>query len=309
MLIYFNASLAKFYFFGAFFYFLYQVITVADDKKTYEVLKACAYFVGIEVFMRTTKGSISYEASKYLVILFMFMGMFYKGISGKAYAYFIYLMFLIPSIFVASTTLSFDANFRTNIAFVLSGPVCLGIAALFCYDKKVSHEQLSTILLYILLPILAHTAYLFLYTANVEEVLSGTGSNRATSGGWGANQVSTALGMGMLILTMRLFSKSPGLVLKLVNIGLLALVTFRAVVTFSRGGVIAAFMTIAAFLVIYYSRVTAKKKNEILLVFLLFTFSMVGTWIVTSNETSGLVELRYANKDHLGREKEDLTTG
>src|SRR5690606_20395251 len=67
--------------------------------------------------------------------------------------------------------------------------------------------------------------------------------------------------------------------------------------------------TIAAFLVIYYSRVTAKKKNEILLVFLLFTFSMVGTWIVTSNETSGLVELRYANKDHLGREKEDLTTG
>ncbi|HLV40397.1 MAG TPA: hypothetical protein VKY47_13135, partial [Xanthomarina sp.] len=74
MLIYFNTSLAKLYFFGAFFYFLYQIIRVADNKKTYEVLKACAYFVGIEVFMRTTKGSVSYEASKYLVILFVMMG-------------------------------------------------------------------------------------------------------------------------------------------------------------------------------------------------------------------------------------------
>src|SRR5690606_24239899 len=121
---------------------------------------------------------------KYLVILLMCFGMFYKGISGKAYPYFIYLMFLIPSIFVASTTLSFDANFRTNIAFVLSGPVCLGVAALFCYDKKVTHERLSTVLLFILLPILTHTAYLFLYTPNIQEVLPGTGPNRDASRRW-----------------------------------------------------------------------------------------------------------------------------
>jgi hypothetical protein len=309
LIIYFNESLAKVYFLAAFVFFLYRIVGAHEASKTFEVLKACAYFVGAEVFFRTTKGAFSYEAGKYLVILLMLLGMFYRGLSGKGYPYFIYLMFLIPSIFVASTTLSFDANFRTNIAFVLSGPVCLGVAALFCYDKKVSHGQLTTILLYMMLPIIAHTAYLFLYTPNVEEVLSGTGSNRATSGGWGANQVATALGIGMLVLTMRLFSKSPGLILKLVNIGLLALVTFRAVVTFSRGGVIAAFMTIAAFLVIYYTRVGTKKKNEILMVFLMFTFSMAATWVISSSQTSGLIDLRYANKDHLGREKEDVTTG
>uniref|UniRef100_UPI0040497B67 O-antigen ligase family protein n=1 Tax=Gelidibacter sp. TaxID=2018083 RepID=UPI0040497B67 len=309
ILIYLNETLSKFYFFAAFVFFLYRIIVAHNDSKTFEILKACAYFVGAEVFFRTTKGAISYEAGKYLVILLMLLGMFYKGLSGKGYPYFIYMMFLIPSIFVASTTLSFDVNFRTNIAFVLSGPICLGIAALFCYDKKVSQEQLSTILLYMMLPILAHTAYLFLYTPDLEEVLSGTGSNREASGGWGANQVSTALGIGMLVLTMRLFSKSPGLILKLINIGLLGLVSFRAVVTFSRGGVIAAFMTIAAFLIIYYTKVTSKKKNEILIVFLLFSFSMAATWVITSNQTAGLIDLRYANKDHLGREKQDLSTG
>ncbi len=300
---------AKIYFLTAFVFFLYKIIIAHEDLKTYEILRACAYFVGAEVFFRSTNGAFTYEAGKYMVILLMFLGMFYKGLSGKAYPYFIYLMFLVPSIFVASTTLSFDANFRTNIAFVLSGPVCLGIAALFCYDKKVTNEQLSNILLFILLPVIAHTAYLFRYNPSIESVLSGTGSNFATSGGFGPNQVSTALGMGMLILTIRLFTKSPGLALKLVNIGLLGLVAFRAAVTFSRGGVIAAFMTIAAFLVVYYAVVSVKKKNEILMVFLLFVFSMAATWTISSAQTSGLIDLRYANKDAAGREKQDVTTG
>ncbi|MCX7549077.1 O-antigen ligase family protein [Xanthomarina sp. F1114] len=309
ILIYLNESIAKAYFFIAVFYFLYRIITVADNKKTYEVLKACAYFVGAEVFFRTTGGAISYEAGKYLVIVFVLIGMFYSGLSGKGYPYFIYLMFLIPSIFVASTTLSFDANFRTNIAFVLSGPVCLGLAALFCYDKRISHKQMSQILLFMLLPIIAHTAYVYLYTPNLKEVLSSTASNRAASGGWGANQVSAALGLGMFLIAIRLFTKSPSLPLKLLNVGVLGLITFRAITTMSRGGVIAAIMTIIVFLFYYYRQSRSKKRNELIAIFGLFCISLVMTWFVSVNQTGGLVGLRYENKDHLGREKESLTTG
>ena len=39
------------------------------------------------------------------------------------------------------------------------------------------------------------TTYLFLYTPSIKSVLSGTGSNFATSGGFGPNQVSTILGL------------------------------------------------------------------------------------------------------------------
>ena len=117
-------------------------------------------------------------------------------------------MLLVPSVFVASTTLSFDANFRTNIAFVLSGPFCLGVSALFCYDKKVTKKQLNNMLVYMVMPLISHTAYIFFYNPSVRDVLTGTGSNRAASGGWGANQVATVLGLGMFIIAIRLFSKS-----------------------------------------------------------------------------------------------------
>ncbi|WP_417866919.1 O-antigen ligase family protein [Xanthomarina gelatinilytica] len=308
-LIYFNESLAKPYFYIAVFYFIYRIITVADNKKTLEVLKACAYFVGAEVFFRTTGGAISYEAGKYMVIVLVLIGMVYSGLSGKGYPYFIYLMLLIPSIFVASTTLSFDANFRTNIAFVLSGPVCLGLAALFCYDKRITNEQLSQILLYMVLPIIAHTAYIYLYTPDLKEVLNGTGSSRAAAGGWGANQVSAVLGLGMFLMSVRLFTKSPSMGLKLLNALILGLISFRAVTTMSRGGVIAAIMTFLIFLFYYYRHSHTKRRNEVIAIFGLFCISLVLTWMVSVNRTGGLVDLRYANKDHLGREKGDVTTG
>lgn len=293
----------------AFFYFFYRIITVSANEKTIEVLKACAYFVGAEVFFRATKGAISYEAGKYMVILFIIIGMFYKGLSGKGYPYFIYLMLLIPSIFIASTTLSFDANFRTNIAFVLSGPICLGLSALFCYDKRVTFGQMSQILLYMLLPIIAHTAYVYFYAPDLRDVLTSTASNRAAAGGFGANQVASALGLGMFIVGVRIFINSRTLGLKLLNFVLLIIISYRAVVTFSRGGVITGILCISIFLVIYYFQAKAKIRNQVFGVFVLFLGALVLAWTISSNQSGGLADKRYANQNAAGIEKEDVTTG
>ena len=309
MVVYFNEKLAIAYFFSALLYFIFRIVVVPNKQKTVEILIACAYFVGAEVFLRMTRGAISYEAGKYLVIFFMIMGMFYKGISGNGYPYFLYLMLLVPSIFVASTTLSFDANFRTNIAFVLSGPVCLGVAALFCYGKTISFGSINRILLHMGLPIITHTVYILFYNPSVREVITNTTSNRAASGGWGANQVATVLGLGMFIFAVRFFSKSPTLRLKILNLLIFSVITFRAIVTFSRGGFIGAILTILVFLFFYYLVVNYRKKNELLFVFLLFGSTLTFTWIYSVNQTDGFINLRYTNKDHLGREKSDVTTG
>ena len=309
MLIYLNEDLAKIYFAIALILFLYRIIVAPDHLKTVEVLYACAYFVGAEVLLRMTRGAISYEAVKYLVILFTTLGMFYKGVSGNGYPYFLYILLLIPSIFVASTTLSFDANFRTNIAFVLSGPVCLGWAALFCYEKKVTINQINKLLMYMLLPIVAHTSYIFFYNPSVESVLRNTGSNFASSGGWGANQVATILGLGVFICTTRLFVKSPNLGLKILNAVLFCAIGFRAIVTFSRGGVITAVIAIAAFLIIYFISASKNKRTSLISMLLPFVLVLSITWMISLNQTNGWIELRYENKNHLGREKDDVTTG
>ncbi|WP_229719251.1 O-antigen ligase family protein [Winogradskyella schleiferi] len=307
--IYLNESIAKAYFVIAVLYFLFRLITGAKNRKTFEVLKACAYFVGAEVFFRTTKGAVSYEAGKYLVIVFIILGMFYKGISGKGYPYFIYLMLLIPSIFVASTTLSFDANFRTNIAFVLSGPVCLGLSSLFCYDKTITFKQMSKILLYMLLPIIAHTVYVYFYAPDLKDLLTSTASNRAAAGGFGSNQVATALGLGMFIVGIRLFVNSPSIGLKILNVVLLVFISYRAVVTLSRGGVVAAVICLVAFIIMYFNSARSKAKNQIIGVTILFVGALFAAWVVSSDQTSGMTEKRYANQNAAGIEKKDVTTG
>lgn len=290
-------------------YFLYRIVMSPPSKVTMNVLLACAYFVGIEILFRMTKGGLAYEASKYLVILFVLMGMFYKGVSGKGYAYFIYLVLLVPSIVVASFTLTLEAKFRSNITFVLSGPVCLGLAALFCYDRKVSYEQIHKIIRNVLLPIVSTTTYLFLYTPSIKDRLSGTASNSALSGGFGPNQVSTILGLGIFCVIVRLVLKSPNLFLKLFNLILLGAMTFRAIVTFSRGGVLAAVLVTAAFFGTVVLRLKIKRLVPLFGSLFLLVSILSVTWIISSNQTRGLIDKRYANEDALGREKKDLSTG
>ena len=133
---------AKVYFIIVVVYFLIKIFTCPNSKRVEEILFACAYISGSEVLFRMTKGAISYEACKYLVIMFVLIGLFFKGINSGAYPYFFFLIALVPAIIVASKTLGYQSDFRRSIAFVLSGPVCLGLATLFTYDKKITNEKI-----------------------------------------------------------------------------------------------------------------------------------------------------------------------
>lgn len=290
-------------------FFIFNVIVSPKHGKTMWVLFGCAYIAAAESLFRMTGGGLFYEFSKYFIILLMLIGMFFNGISGKAYPYFIYLILMVPAVLVASINLGYDLNFRTSVAFVLSGPVCLGISALYCYEKRLTQEQLLQIVACMSFPIITMTTHIFLYNPSVKEVLSGTGSNFATSGGFGPNQVSTLLGLGMIALVVRFFLKSPTLFLKGFNLILLCAVSFRALVTFSRGGVFAAIIVIAAFLWILYLQSGYRQKQQIIGMFTILVLGGMITWWISSNQTEGLLDNRYANKDTIGREKEDITTG
>jgi hypothetical protein len=303
------SSFSKLYFIVVCSFFIFKLITVDKRHKTMWVLFGCAYIAAAESLFRMTGGGLFYEFSKYFIILLMLIGMFFNGVSGKAYPYFIYLILLVPAVLVASVNLGFDLNFRTSVAFVLSGPVCLGISALYCYDKRLSQEQLIQVVACISFPIITMTTHIFLYNPSVKDVLSGTGSSFATSGGFGPNQVSTILGLGMVALVVRFFLKSPTLFLKVFNLTLLLAVSFRALVTFSRGGVFAAIIVIAAFLWILYQKSGYRQKQQIIGMFMLLVSVGILTWWISSNQTSGLLDNRYSNKDAIGREKEDITTG
>lgn len=309
ILVFFFRSFGNIYFFLIVGYFLFKIINAPKQLMAFEVIKACAYVLAVEVLLRMTGGVIFYEASKYLVILFVLIGLYYKGFHKKAAIYFLYLILLIPSIYVSLYLLDVGVNIKNAIAFNLSGPVCLGISALFCFGVKVSKVQLETIINYAIYPLTSVLVFIFIFNPNVSEVATGTGSNFAASGGFGPNQVSTVLGLGMFLVTARYFYFSKTKLLRYIDLILIILFAFRAIVTFSRGGVFTGIAMIIAFVFFQYRTMDKKNKNRLFASMGLFLIVASLTWLLSIAQTNGFIEKRYANQNALGQEKSDVTTG
>ena len=301
--------LALAYFLGITVFFSYKILMASKKNKAFYVLFACAYLVGAEVFLRMNNGTLAYEAIKYLIILFMLIGLISNSFSNKSLVYVVYILLLIPGIFVAVSDMGFETNIRKAIAFNLSGPICLGITAVFCYKRAIAFNQMKMVLLALLLPLISMTVYLFLFTPNLQEAITSTESNFATSGGFGPNQVATVLGIGMFVLATRFFMSKEIFLNRFIDLLLLGILTYRALITFSRGGVLTAIIMILFFISIYYLKVNLKTKFRIKLSLVIFLVMVLFTWAYSSFQTSGFIEKRYANQDASGREKEDVTTG
>lgn len=283
-------------------------IIIERKNRGNEALMAAAYIAGAEVFYRQTGALIFYETGKYAVILFLIVGMFFKGTSSRTVPYWLYLLILFPGVLIASLNFSYDAEVRKLIAFNLAGPVCLGVSALYCYYKKIKREDFQRVLLMLLMPIIAQAVYLYLYTPSMDDVRISLSGNYTATGGYGPNQISTVFGLGCFLLATRLFIIRDKLI-NLVDLVLLAFIGYRGTITFSRGGIFTAIVCIMAFLSLYYYKQDIKKiSGTNIRIFVIIGISIL-VWTVSSLETRGLIGNRYTNKTASGELKKDITTG
>lgn len=309
IVVYLVPAMSNIYLLGIFLFFIRSILLSPKEEKTIRVLLACSYIVGAEVFIRMTGGSILYEASKYMVIFYCLLGLVLTRMSAFSFSYLIYILLLIPGVFITGFNIGENTVLRKAIAFNLSGPVCLGIVAIFCYKRVIKYIDFQRLLYSIALPIITTTVYLFLYNPNVREVITGTGSNFDTSGGFGPNQVATVLGLGMFIFAVRFFTRSNSYVLKGINLFLLCIISYRGIITFSRGGIVVAIIMIGFFFLFYFKKSTSKNKKRISFLLTLFIIISFVVWTISSIETKGFIDKRYSNEDALGREKQDVSTG
>lgn len=284
-------------------------IILKTSNKRNEVLYVSAYVVGSEVLLRMTGGNFLNEFSKYGVMLFMLMGIFYSSFSKNSIPYWIYLLFLVPGIVISTVTLDISTDVRKAITFNIVGPVCLGLCSIYTYRRRISLPELSNVLLAAGLPILSTACYLFFYSPDIKDVVTGTSSNFETSGGFGPNQVSTILGLGFFIFFARMLLNSPNKRYFLINLFFALVITFRAIVTFSRGGVITGAVMIVLLLATLYLLANIQAKLKLNVVIILTVLAGMGVWAYSSLQTSGLIEKRYANQDAAGREKVDRLGG
>ena len=263
-----------------------------------------AYVVGSEVFLRMTGGNPLYEISKYSVMGFLFIGVIYTGLSKNATPYWLFLLILIPSVILSTAVLNFDTNMRTAIAFNISGPVCLGVASIYNFRRKISLDLMNSILLCMGLPIVTTMVYLIFYAPNIRETITSTSSNFQTSGGFGPNQVATILGLGMFIFFSRIVLESKTKFMVILNLILSIVISYRGMLTFSRGGMFTGFFMIILLLLFLYFKSNYKGRVKLNYLLVLFVIAAMTIWTYTSFQTSGLINKRYANQDARGITKE-----
>src|SRR5690606_28678149 len=250
---------------------------------------------------RMTKAFFFYETGKYAIMFFSLLGIFYLGFKKNAFPYVLYLLLLLPGILVSYESISYDANFRNAVLFNLSGPICLSIVSVFIFGRTITLNKFLKILDYMVYPIISMTIYIVLYSPDIREVITNTASNSAVSGGYGPNQVATVLGLGVFLLLSRLLIPYKNILVHWTMMFFMILMAYRALLTFSRGGVLVAVVMSVVFVVIIYFSTSLKNKARITLKMTGIGLVTLAIWSFTLFQTGGLIGNRYANEDALDR--------
>lgn len=282
---------------------------IQSKNKQNEALLMAAYAVSAEIVLRMTGGTFVNEYGKYLVMLFLFLGMLFSGFSRNALVYWLFLFFLVPSVVLSTVTLDITTDVKKAIVFNISGPVCLGISAIYCYKRELTFQRLLGIITAFSLPLLCLVTYLYFYTPNIQDVVTGTQSNFETSGGFGPNQVSTILGLGIFIFFVQLMLNSSNGILQIINGGLVLFFAYRGLITFSRGGIYTGVAMVLLLLAILYFQANFQTKPKIAGIIVLSFLATLAVWSYSSIKTNGLLDKRYANQDAAGREKKSQLSG
>ncbi|MEO8665834.1 MAG: O-antigen ligase family protein [Ignavibacteria bacterium] len=289
-------------------YGLYRIMKNKNRDGAAHIM--AGYIISVEVLFRMASGGFGYEYGKYAGILLLVMGILVGSKKKKIpYAYVVLILALIPSIFYVDFP-TFDLS-RQMVSFNISGPIFLGISAIYFYKRNIPIVQLRKLFLSILCPIVGMTVYIYFHSANLEEVKFTTESNFQASGGFGPNQVSTIFGLGILIIAASYFLNIRLFRIKYLNIILLMIFLVRGLATFSRGGMLAPLLAII--LCIIVMTVTDAgfqlRMNRIVYAFLVICVVGFVGFNYVNDISGGLLEMRYKGESMYDKDRSNLLSG
>jgi len=286
-------------------FFIFSIFFKKNRNE--EAFLFAAYISSAEVFIRMSKSMILYETGKYSVILFLLLGIFVGKFKQKfSVSLAFYLLLLLLGI--VFTSVPEGEYIRKAIAFNLSGPFVLGIAGLYFYKRNITKENLMNALFFMLLPLFSMVTYLYFKTPDLREIVFASAANFETSGGFGPNQVSTILGLGIFIISVFILSNKRFTGYLFLDVFVLLYFVYRALLTFSRGGLITGIVAIISFIV-FYSLFKKLSLGTFISYAGLTAVFIVSIWLYTSNITGGMLDNRYAGKNAKGVQKKDITSG
>jgi hypothetical protein len=223
--------------------------TAVWGRRIDRLILLTAYGALCDAFWRMTGSKAPWEFSKYL-LLFGSLALLVRWCRGwqRPVVPIAFVLCLVPGIVMLLVSQGFAAS-REIISSDEMGLISLGIAAL-AYRQIVATEAEAWNLCWTMLgPVVATlgiTTWASLTTADLEFTSE---SNFAVTGGFGPNQISVILGLGILICCLLAFQRRGTQYLPVLG-GLGLWMTWGAFLTFSRGGIYSLVVAGAALVVV-----------------------------------------------------------
>jgi O-antigen ligase len=260
-----------------------------------------AYITGSEVLWRMSEAAVFWEMGKYATTA-IFLAAILRSRNWKAPSLpFIYFLLLLPS--VALTLMKEDlSDARLMISGNMSGPLSLMISAWFFSRLTLSIAQLRRLFLVAIGPTIGVAAIAASSTITTSDIAFGNESNFITSGGFGPNQVSAALGLGALLALLYLLTDKGSWIVRVLMVCVTLGLAIQSALTFSRGGLYTAAGG-AAVAVVYLSK-DARARVKILV--LSAVLLVIAIFVLLPNLdafTGGALSARFQNTSSTGREQ------
>ena len=281
-------ELATFWGLAALFYGLLNIIRYKNKNDEASIF--ASYLVGMEVVLRGVGASVFWEYGKYSTILILFTGMVVENVKFLKINTLsvIYFVSLLPAIALLPDV-PFN-SLRQMISSNLSGPLCLFFSFLYFRRRIFNEINISNVFKSLMLPIISLLGLILIRAPAVQDLRFSSEANFQMSAGFGPNQVSTLLGVSLiLVLFSRMFNLKifPKPVYDYI---FLTICIGFALLTFARGGVIAPFVS-----VVFAYFFSGRLKNKIHYRAIIYVFIVFfGLYYFSSNFTEGMIDTRYA---------------
>ena len=274
-------------------------LAVQQKEPIWRVACVVGYLVGAEVLWRMAGAPIFWEFGKYGSVAIMVVALIRRGLVHVPSLPLLYVILLIPACYVTFAVNNWQ-NARDRLSFNMSGPICLFVSCWFFSQVKLDDTRLKKLLLSLAVPLVSVAVATLFFTVTNPYLQFTTESNEMTSGGFGPNQVSAMLGLGVFISTsaLLLFKNDMRTAILL---GVLSLLfTAQSVLTFSRGGIYAAIGALAV-LALFQAQSFAHFVRRFLPVAAIAAVFMLVIFPNLNDFTGGKLEERFESSDTTNR--------
>lgn len=284
------------FFYAALGYSFINLFWIHSSQRPRLIAEIVIYFASFEALGRLAGSDpyLPYELGKYILLFLCPVGLVLtKNYSWKGIIGFVVLLISVPAVlFDESAQVTFN-----DIKFNLLGLLNMGVAIWFFSSLEITLKNLINWSKLIVFPIISVLILTIIRTPDLDEVEFSLGANFATAGGFGSNQVSTILGLGVFVMAFCWLLSYRVTGYKLLDLIILALFTGQGLLTFSRGGMIGAFIAILA-LMFYLGKLSYKERLRLQIpnfkkYIFPVTLALVIVMSVANMLTGGMLLLRY----------------